>query len=54
MALDLLLVDDSAAICKILQTVPQQAEIPTGSVTEAGGGNEALTILQDVTDFFAC
>ncbi len=54
MALDLLLVDDSAAIRKILQRVPQQAEIPIGSVYEAGDGKEALTILQDKTDFFGC
>lgn len=54
MALDLLLVDDSAAICKILQRVPQQAEIPTGSVFEAGDGKQALTILQDKTEFFGC
>lgn len=49
MALDLLIVDDSAAIRKILQRVLQQAEIPIGSVYEAGDGKEALTILQDKT-----
>src|SRR5271169_2142069 len=40
MALDLLIVDDSAAIRKIKQRVLQQAEIPIGSVYEAGDGDE--------------
>ena len=46
MALDILIVDDSAAIRKILQRVLGQAEIPVGSVYEAGDGAAALEILQ--------
>jgi hypothetical protein len=42
MALDLLIVDDSAAIRKIKQKVLQQAEIPAGSVYEPGDGDEDL------------
>jgi len=42
MALDLLIVDDSAAIRKIKQRVLQQAEIPIGSVYEAGDGDKDL------------
>jgi two-component system chemotaxis response regulator CheY len=45
MALDVLIVDDSAAIRKILQRVLLQAEIPLGSVYEAGDGQEALESL---------
>jgi two-component system chemotaxis response regulator CheY len=43
--LDVLIVDDSAAIRKILQRVLRQAEIPIGSVFEAGDGVEALSVL---------
>jgi len=43
--LDVLIVDDSAAIRKILQRVLRQAEIPIGSVYEAGDGVEALSVL---------
>ena len=43
--LDVLIVDDSAAIRKILQRVLRQAEIPIGSVFEAGDGVEALSML---------
>jgi two-component system chemotaxis response regulator CheY len=49
MALDLLIVDDSAAIRKILQRVLHQAEIAVGSVYEAGDGIEALAILKEKT-----
>lgn len=46
MALDILIVDDSAAIRKILQRVLRQADIPLGSVYEAGDGAAALEILR--------
>jgi|HigsolmetaAR201D_1030396.scaffolds.fasta_scaffold24684_2 Response regulator containing CheY-like receiver, AAA-type ATPase, and DNA-binding domains len=46
MALDILIVDDSAAIRKILQRVLVQADVPVGRVLEAGDGNEALDLLQ--------
>ena len=46
MTLDILIVDDSAAIRKILQRVLGQAEIPVGSVYEAGDGAAALEILK--------
>jgi two-component system chemotaxis response regulator CheY len=39
-------VDDSAAIRKILQRVLGQAEIPVGTVYEAGDGTAALEILK--------
>ena len=42
MALDVLIVDDSAAIRKILHRVLVQAEVPLGKVHEASDGNEAL------------
>ena len=45
MALDVLIVDDSAAIRKILQRVLNQAEVPLGVVYEAGDGLEALEAL---------
>jgi two-component system, chemotaxis family, chemotaxis protein CheY len=44
--LDVLIVDDSAAIRKILQRVLRQAEIPVGTVYEAADGVEALEILR--------
>jgi two-component system chemotaxis response regulator CheY len=47
MSLDLLIVDDSAAIRKILRRVLMQTEIPIGSIYEAGDGAEALAVLQD-------
>ncbi len=47
MQLDVLIVDDSAAIRKILQRVLRQAEIPLGEVYEAGDGIEALKALED-------
>jgi len=46
MALDVLIVDDSAAIRKILQRVLMQADVPVGKVFEAGDGIEALKVLQ--------
>ena len=46
MALDILIVDDSAAIRKILQRVLGQADIPVGSVFEAGDGAAALEIMK--------
>jgi two-component system chemotaxis response regulator CheY len=44
--LDVLIVDDSAAIRKILQRVLKQAEIPLGEIYEAGDGVEALDTLR--------
>ena len=44
--LDVLIVDDSAAIRKILQRVLRQTEIPIGTVYEAGDGVEALETLK--------
>ncbi len=46
MAVDVLIVDDSAAIRKILQRVLLQAEVPLGQVLEAGDGVEALEKLK--------
>ncbi len=46
MALDILIVDDSAAIRKILQRVLRQTELPIGEVMEAGDGFEALAALE--------
>lgn len=45
MSLDVLIVDDSAAIRKILQRVLVQAEVPLGKVHEAADGVEALAKL---------
>lgn len=45
MAVDIMIVDDSAAIRKILQRVLLQAEVPLGKVHEAGDGVEALAKL---------
>lgn len=47
--LDVLIVDDSAAIRKILQRVLRQTEIPIGTVYEAGDGVEALATLRQQT-----
>jgi len=44
--LDVLIVDDSAAIRKILQRVLRQTDIPIGKVFEAGDGFEALAALK--------
>jgi two-component system chemotaxis response regulator CheY len=46
MALDVLIVDDSAAIRKILHRVLVQAEVVLGKVHEASDGNEALEKLK--------
>jgi two-component system chemotaxis response regulator CheY len=46
MPVDVLIVDDSAAIRKILQRVLRHAEIPLGQVHEAGDGLEALEKLK--------
>lgn len=46
MPLDVLIVDDSAAIRKILHRVLVQAEVPLGKVHEASDGNEALERLK--------
>ena len=46
MALDVLIVDDSAAIRKILQRVLRQTEMPIGIIHEAGDGVEALALLE--------
>ncbi len=49
MALDVMIVDDSAAIRKILRRVLQQAEVPVGQVHEANDGLEALEVLKNNT-----
>lgn len=49
MALDVLIVDDSAAIRKILQRVLIQAQVPLGKVVEAGDGVEALNVLKSAS-----
>jgi two-component system chemotaxis response regulator CheY len=46
MAIDVLIVDDSAAIRKILHRVLVQADVPLGRVVEAGDGVEALEALK--------
>ncbi|HUJ22432.1 MAG TPA: response regulator [Bryobacteraceae bacterium] len=46
MPLDVLIVDDSAAIRKILQRVLAQANLPLGKVVEAGDGREALEAMK--------
>jgi two-component system chemotaxis response regulator CheY len=46
MALDVLIVDDSAAIRKILQRVLVQADVALGTVHEANDGCEALEKLK--------
>jgi len=47
MALNVLIVDDSAAIRKILQRVLRQTDIQTGEILEAGDGKEALKLLKN-------
>lgn len=44
--LDVLIVDDSAAIRKILQRVLRQTDLPLGEIHEAGDGTEAVAVLQ--------
>jgi len=46
MPLDVLIVDDSAAIRKILQRVLAQTNLPLGKVLEAADGREALDALK--------
>lgn len=46
MPVDVLIVDDSAAIRKILQRMLVQADIQLGTVMEAGDGAEALEIMK--------
>jgi two-component system chemotaxis response regulator CheY len=46
MALDVLIVDDSAAIRKILQRVLLQTEVSLGKILEAADGLEALETLK--------
>lgn len=45
---DVLVVDDSAAIRKILQRVLRQTGMAIGAIHEAGDGQEALNLLQSV------
>jgi two-component system chemotaxis response regulator CheY len=47
--LDVLIVDDSAAIRKILQRVLRQTDLPIGEIKEAGDGAEAVEILKNRT-----
>jgi len=49
MSLDVMIVDDSAAIRKILQRVLIQADVPIGKVVEAGDGQDALEKLKTAT-----
>jgi two-component system chemotaxis response regulator CheY len=46
MPVDVLIVDDSAAIRKILQRMLVQADIQLGTVMEAGDGGEALEMMK--------
>jgi two-component system chemotaxis response regulator CheY len=43
---DILVVDDSAAIRKILQRVLRQTGIPIGDIHEAGDGQQAIEIMK--------
>jgi two-component system chemotaxis response regulator CheY len=45
--LDVLIVDDSAAIRKILQRVLRQTDLNLGEINDAGDGAEAVEILKD-------
>ena len=45
--MDVLIVDDSAAIRKILRRVLQQADLPIGEVYEAGDGFEGLERMKE-------
>ena len=44
--MDVLIVDDSAAIRKILTRVLRQTDLPFGEIHEAGDGTEAVDILK--------
>ena len=46
MPVDVLIVDDSAAIRKILQRILRQADVRIGEVWEAGNGVEALEMMR--------
>jgi two-component system chemotaxis response regulator CheY len=46
MAIDVLVVDDSTAIRKILQRVLRQTDLQLGEIVEAGDGVEALELLR--------
>jgi two-component system chemotaxis response regulator CheY len=46
MPADVLIVDDSAAIRKILQRILKNAQLPVGNIYEAGDGLEALDVLR--------
>ncbi|MBL8233252.1 MAG: response regulator [Bryobacterales bacterium] len=46
MAIDVLVVDDSTAIRKILQRVLRQTDLQLGEIAEAGDGVEALELLR--------
>jgi two-component system chemotaxis response regulator CheY len=46
MPLNVLIVDDSAAIRKILQRVLRQTDMQIGEILEAGDGKEALKVLE--------
>lgn len=45
--MDVLIVDDSAAIRKILQRVLRQTDLSLGEIQEAGDGTEAVEILKN-------
>lgn len=45
MPVDLLIVDDSVAVRKVLQRLLRQAELPVDQIIEAGDGQEALAAL---------
>jgi two-component system chemotaxis response regulator CheY len=45
MPLDVLIVDDSAAIRKILQRVLRQTDLPLGTIWEASDGQEGMQML---------
>lgn len=47
MTVDLLIVDDSAAIRKILQRLMLKTEISLGAIYEAGDGLEALAVMRE-------
>ena len=46
MPVDVLIVDDSVAIRKILQRVLTQTRLPLGKVLEAADGHEALEAMK--------
>jgi two-component system, chemotaxis family, chemotaxis protein CheY len=45
--LDVLIVDDSAVIRKILQRVLRQMDLPLGEIHQAGDGRDAVAILKN-------